>query len=194
MNNQNIPFGYCQCGCGRKTNLAPKTERARGYVKGQPLQYIIGHHGRGKSGSDSYHWKGGRRVHNQKYVLVYSPNHPYRGKHGCVEEHRLVVERIIGRFLKPTEVVHHTDEDTFNNKSYNLVACENGGYHNLLHQRKIAFEACGHASWRKCKFCKAYDDIKNMTSTGNRSWYHKSCRNIYRKQKRAEQRILEQAI
>ena len=42
------PFGYglCHCGCGRRTTLAPQTDRAQGYTKGQPRQYIRGHHSR----------------------------------------------------------------------------------------------------------------------------------------------------
>lgn len=39
----NIPYGYCQCGCGQKTNLAPHTNRTRGWVKDCPLRYIQGH-------------------------------------------------------------------------------------------------------------------------------------------------------
>ena len=38
-----IPYGYCHCGCGRKTNLAPQTQRAKGWVKGEPLKWIHGH-------------------------------------------------------------------------------------------------------------------------------------------------------
>jgi len=46
-----IPLGWCQCGCGVKTRLAPKTRRELGHVKGQPLLYIPGHNdatGRGR--------------------------------------------------------------------------------------------------------------------------------------------------
>lgn len=38
-----IPFGYCQCGCGEKTSIAKYNVRTRGYVKGQPLRFIRGH-------------------------------------------------------------------------------------------------------------------------------------------------------
>lgn len=37
------PSGYCQCGCGRKTNLAPFSDSVSGYVKGKPVRYIQGH-------------------------------------------------------------------------------------------------------------------------------------------------------
>lgn len=41
-----IPYGYCQCGCGQLTTLAPFTYKARGWVKGQPLNFIHGHNRR----------------------------------------------------------------------------------------------------------------------------------------------------
>lgn len=39
-----IPHGYCHCGCGQKTRLAPKTITARGWKKGEPIFYIHNHH------------------------------------------------------------------------------------------------------------------------------------------------------
>lgn len=36
-------YGYCHCGCGRKTNLAPQTERRFGHIKGEPMRFIRGH-------------------------------------------------------------------------------------------------------------------------------------------------------
>jgi len=44
-----IPYGYCQCGCGRKTRLAIKTMKSREWIKGQPLRFINGHNGRGQT-------------------------------------------------------------------------------------------------------------------------------------------------
>lgn len=68
----------------------------------------------------NYFWKGGRTVDKHGYILVHSPGHPYRTKHGYVREHRLVMERVIGRYLLPTEVVDHIDGDTSNNDPLNL--------------------------------------------------------------------------
>lgn len=42
----NIPFGYCKCGCGQKTHIAPYTHYKRGMVGGQPIAYIHGHNRR----------------------------------------------------------------------------------------------------------------------------------------------------
>jgi hypothetical protein len=37
------PYGYCQCGCGEKTNLVIKTNRKLGTVKGEPRRFVKGH-------------------------------------------------------------------------------------------------------------------------------------------------------
>lgn len=44
--NEKIPGGYCQCGCGLKTNSPKKTNRIKGLIRGVPYRYVIGHHGR----------------------------------------------------------------------------------------------------------------------------------------------------
>src|SRR5690606_2770376 len=41
-----IPYGYCHCGCGQKTNIARDSNATRGWVRGEPLCYISGHNGR----------------------------------------------------------------------------------------------------------------------------------------------------
>lgn len=41
-----IPYGYCHCGCGEKTNLARDTMPKRGMVKGEPNKFIAGHQSR----------------------------------------------------------------------------------------------------------------------------------------------------
>jgi len=38
-----IEAGLCECGCGQKTKLANKTLKSRGWVKGQPLRFILNH-------------------------------------------------------------------------------------------------------------------------------------------------------
>ena len=38
-----IPCGYCLCGCGQRTRLAPQSRAELGWVKGQPIRYVSGH-------------------------------------------------------------------------------------------------------------------------------------------------------
>lgn len=43
MQTQDIPYGYCQCGCGDKAALAPKTVKSRDIRRGDPLKFAPGH-------------------------------------------------------------------------------------------------------------------------------------------------------
>lgn len=40
---QEIPYGYCHCGCGQKTKIASRTSNQKGWIKGKPVRYIWGH-------------------------------------------------------------------------------------------------------------------------------------------------------
>jgi hypothetical protein len=50
MNND----GFCQCGCGGKTQLAVKNDASRGQLKGQPKHFIRGHAIRGAAYKNIY--------------------------------------------------------------------------------------------------------------------------------------------
>jgi len=41
-----VPFGYCHCGCGKRTNTVKETNRKLGLVAGQPYRFIRGHRAR----------------------------------------------------------------------------------------------------------------------------------------------------
>jgi hypothetical protein len=40
-----IPYGYCHCGCGMKTNLVKFSDSKKGRVAGEPNKFIRGHAG-----------------------------------------------------------------------------------------------------------------------------------------------------
>ena len=80
-------------------------------------------------------WKGGRRVDDHGYVLVWCPDHP-RSRKSYVKEHVLVFEEKIGRFLDPDEIVHHEDENPKNNNISNLRLFANNIEHNRYHALK----------------------------------------------------------
>lgn len=88
------------------------------------------------SGSSHYNWKGGKRYTTNGYVMIYSPNHPFRHKRSkTVHEHRLKMEKKIGRLLKKGEVVHHVNGIKSDNRISNLVLMTNSE-HSSFHGKK----------------------------------------------------------
>lgn len=81
----------------------------------------------GRFGSEASNWKGGRRK-AAGYVLVYAPDHPrVRGKQKRhVQEHILVMEKKLGRYLEPGEIVHHRNHVKDDNRPENLYLTKNG--------------------------------------------------------------------
>lgn len=74
-----------------------------------------------RRGAKHYNWRGGRRINDLGYVLIYRPEHPAASKKGLVREHRLVVERELGRYLEAEEVVYHINGDRADNRVSNLL-------------------------------------------------------------------------
>ena len=78
----------------------------------------------------------GRYKNSQGYILLYKPNHPHlTDNRGYVFEHRLIMEKHLGRYLKPEEVVHHINEIRDNNQIENLMLFKNIGYHWSYHRK-----------------------------------------------------------
>ena len=66
-------------------------------------------------------WKGGiGRITEGGYIKVMLSTHPYADARGMIFEHRLVMEKKIGRYLTAEEVVHHKDHIPNNNHEDNL--------------------------------------------------------------------------
>lgn len=78
------------------------------------------------------HWKGGRSIAGAGYIAIYAPHHPHATKHKTVMEHRLVMEKYLGRLLKKTEHVHHQNGNKSDNQLENLEAVD-GREHNRRH-------------------------------------------------------------
>jgi len=197
-----IPEGLCQCGCGEKTRIASRTRPECGWIKGFPIRFIHGHNkptlGKPHSltsiqkmkeshlrtcprGERHYFWNGGQSKKHGLYLEVRNPTHPRADSRGYVPKHILIAEKRLGKALPEGVIVHHFPKYP----SDSLVICENIAYHRLIHRRQTAYFTSGHASWRKCTYCKKYDAPENLYVRPNRSdAYHIECELYHQRQRR----------
>lgn len=142
------PSRFCSKSCARTfRNLTPDNPSFHRDISGAANPMF----GRGRFGTDNpmfgkrgplcRHWKGGRKTRPDGYVRVIAPEgHPRpcekKANGSYILEHRLVMERHIGRHLLASEVVHHLDENPSNNAIDNLVLLGSQSEHARLHQEK----------------------------------------------------------
>ena len=66
-------------------------------------------------------WKGGETIDKDGYRLIWVEKHPNHRKYShYMLEHRLVMEKSIGRYLSRIEVVHHKNGNKLDNRLENL--------------------------------------------------------------------------
>lgn len=87
-----------------------------------------------RRGPNNFRWRGGVYEVDGR-VFVKADGHPYANKYGYVLRARLVVEQTIGRYLLPSEHVHHVNEIKNDDRPENLQYLSNS-QHTSLHMKK----------------------------------------------------------
>ena len=81
-------------------------------------------------GEKNPRWSGGTYINKQNYRMIHDDKNRWR------VEHRIVVERIIGRDLKRHETIHHINENKLDNRPENLYYYPNDSLHKRHHGLK----------------------------------------------------------
>jgi hypothetical protein len=130
--------GSLSCGCLRNEEVS-KRFKGKSLSKDHKDKIRIGNKGkrltsrsRGKLkkaweknrhlrvGRNHYEFKE-RRLNARGYIDIWMPTHPAARRNGRVLEHRLVVEKRIGRYLRKDEIIHHINGIKDDNRDENLA-------------------------------------------------------------------------
>lgn len=95
----------------------------------------------GKRGVKASNYKTGKTIGSHKYILILKFDHPFSNHQGYVFEHRLVMEKHLGRYLMPEEEIHHKGikhplgsiENRQDNRIENLQLFKNKSEHQKFH-------------------------------------------------------------
>ena len=139
------------------------------------------------------------------YYDVYYPEHPRARNSGSVMLQILVAEKILRRYLKDDEVVHHIDSDRLNNDPSNLMVfathADHARYHQMmthLTQNYVVYRADGvyhcmqmndflgkytpkyrqNSGVRSMKLCPQCGKLMSYTAKLCRSCYNLSSRKV----------------
>ena len=125
-----------RCGYWKGKNLSEETR-----IKMSKARKGSKHWAYGKKFSDEHKrklgiakWKGGYTIH-KGYVMVYRTKHPFCWSSGYIKRCRLVMEKYLGRYLTPKEVVHHINGIKDDDRLENLQLFPNSGEHTKFHYR-----------------------------------------------------------
>ncbi len=125
------PSGLCQCGCGERTSIARQTDTKLGWIKGQPIRFIVGHVSKARIRTKGY-----------------------KSLDGMTGLHVAIAAAALGKPIPTGAEVHHVDGNTLNNDRRNLVICHDRAYHMLLHARARIVKAGGNPDTQKiCGGC-----------------------------------------
>ena len=122
------------------TRINNKTISLAKYLFNDEYYEFIGENNDFRRRNLHFYRMGDRKCSINGYVYIYNPQHPRASKTGLVYEHILNAEKILGRYIKKNEVVHHIDCNRSNNNPDNLMVFKSKADHTSFHQGSSAIK------------------------------------------------------
>ena len=122
------------------------------------------------------YWKGGRHKTHEGYIMIYCPGHP-SARQNKILEHRLVMEKHLGRYLTKNEIVHHINGIVDDNRIRNLQVMS-PSEHSRLHHAKPCINICQWCNkefryWKKKqKYCSPICQANALRTSIEKSCLH----------------------
>lgn len=85
--------------------------------------------------SNTQYWSGKRNM--KGYIYLHLPDHPKANSDGYVAEHRIIIEKSVGRYLERSEVVHHINRIKNDNRLENLRLLDSNSAHRQTHHQDL---------------------------------------------------------
>lgn len=133
--------GYWEGKKQPQSMIDKRVKKLIGHKVSKVTRYKIGY---AQLGEKNHNWKGGITKDEHGYILIRKKEHPHTTKKGYVREHRLVVEKEIGRYLLSTEEIHHLGKENDNRPKMLM-----GFINKSAHQR---FERSGNVKQKEIIF------------------------------------------
>ncbi len=119
--HDDVPYGYCHCGCGKESPIASRTRKDMGHKIGEPTLYLPGHWNKGRPlgeygrtklsvdrmGAKHHNWKGSNAL---KQAGNRRARRLFKLGSACVD------------CGKPPKHRHHVDENPLNNNPENVIS------------------------------------------------------------------------